>query len=61
MSCVIGWPGGRYSVSICVKQPGQWNSTIRTQSGSGANVYSASISGWWISRGSRWLTWQACL
>jgi hypothetical protein len=23
MSCVMGWPGGRYSVSTCVPQPGQ--------------------------------------
>ena len=23
MSTVIGWPGGRYSVSICTPQPGQ--------------------------------------
>src|SRR5215218_10559632 len=61
ISCVTGCPGGRYSVSTWVKQPGQWNSRIRTQSGSGANEYSASISGWWISRGSRWLTWQLCL
>src|SRR4030095_16551267 len=62
MSCVSGWPGGRYSTSTCVAQPAHESSTIRRHAGSGAWLGpTPSKCGGWISAGSRWQTSSPCL